>query len=80
MALLLSIASGVGLVWGRPSSAKSARRYTASFAAFEAATISASHEESATLACFLEDQKMAASPCVNTHPVVEWRNAQSESE
>eukprot|EP00965_Chrysotila_dentata_P248986 6208652-Pleurochrysis_carterae.AAC.1 len=22
---------------------------------------------------------MAASPCVNTHPVVEWRTAQSES-
>eukprot|EP00965_Chrysotila_dentata_P130781 4323956-Pleurochrysis_carterae.AAC.1 len=66
MALLLSIARGVG--------------WTASFAASEAATISASQEASATLACFLDDHEIAARPCVNTQPVVEWRTAQSESE
>eukprot|EP00965_Chrysotila_dentata_P002760 89638-Pleurochrysis_carterae.AAC.1 len=53
---------------------------TASFAASDVATISASQEESATLACFLDDQEMAVLPYVNTHPVLECRTAQSESE
>eukprot|EP00965_Chrysotila_dentata_P027500 913515-Pleurochrysis_carterae.AAC.1 len=71
---------GVGSDCRRPSSAKRARKYTASLVASEAATISASHEDSATVGCFFEDQEMAARPCMKTQPDVEWRVAQSESE
>eukprot|EP00965_Chrysotila_dentata_P012798 422845-Pleurochrysis_carterae.AAC.2 len=47
--------------------------------ASDAATISASQEDRATVACFFEDQEIAARPWKNTQPVVEWRVAQSES-
>eukprot|EP00965_Chrysotila_dentata_P128157 4237003-Pleurochrysis_carterae.AAC.1 len=52
----------------------------ASFAASEAATILASHEDRATVACFLLDQVMAAWLYKNTWPDVECLVAQSESE
>eukprot|EP00965_Chrysotila_dentata_P005035 164821-Pleurochrysis_carterae.AAC.1 len=70
MADLLSIESGVGSGCGRPSSAKRLRRQTASLVASEAASISASQEERATVGCFLDDQDIAAEPCVKTHPEV----------
>eukprot|EP00965_Chrysotila_dentata_P019259 641060-Pleurochrysis_carterae.AAC.4 len=49
---VLSIERGVGSAAGRPSSEHKAQRCTASLVASEDATISASHEESATVACF----------------------------
>eukprot|EP00965_Chrysotila_dentata_P110833 3662976-Pleurochrysis_carterae.AAC.1 len=58
----------------------SERRYVASFAASEAAIISASQDESATVGCFLLLQVMAALPYRKTCPEVECRVAQSESE
>eukprot|EP00965_Chrysotila_dentata_P109770 3627422-Pleurochrysis_carterae.AAC.2 len=51
----------------------------ASLVASDAATISASQEERATLGCFLDDQEIAAGPCMNTQPDVECHTAQSES-
>ena len=63
-----------------PSSAASRERCTASFAASEAATISASQEERATLFCFFEPQEIAAWLRMNTQPLVECLVAQSESE
>eukprot|EP00965_Chrysotila_dentata_P161313 5326863-Pleurochrysis_carterae.AAC.1 len=68
MALLLSMLIGVGSGCWRPSSAKRARRYTASLVASEAAMISASQDDSATVGCFFEDHEMAARPCMNTQP------------
>eukprot|EP00965_Chrysotila_dentata_P169527 5596751-Pleurochrysis_carterae.AAC.1 len=52
----------------------------ASFAASEAATISASHEDNATVGCFLEAQDMAACPYRNTYPDVEWRGDVSQTD
>eukprot|EP00965_Chrysotila_dentata_P095764 3165552-Pleurochrysis_carterae.AAC.1 len=63
-----------------PSSSRSAQRYVASFAASEAATISASQDDSATVGCFLLLHVMAACPYMKTCPEVECRVAQSESE
>ena len=51
----------------------------ASLAASEAAIISASHEDSATDGCFLEDHEMDAWPNRNVKPDVEWRVAQLAS-
>eukprot|EP00965_Chrysotila_dentata_P129526 4282250-Pleurochrysis_carterae.AAC.1 len=65
------MASEVGESRAYPRSARRARRYTASLVASLAATISASHEDKATVACFLEDQEMAARLYVNTYPEVE---------
>ena len=48
--------------------------------ASDAAMNSASHEDKATVGCFLEDQEIAASQKWNTAPDVERRTAQSESE
>eukprot|EP00965_Chrysotila_dentata_P167403 5527773-Pleurochrysis_carterae.AAC.1 len=61
--------SAVGSACGKPRSSKRARRYTASLVASDAATISASQEDRATVACFLEDQEIAARPWKNTQPV-----------
>eukprot|EP00965_Chrysotila_dentata_P261786 6214368-Pleurochrysis_carterae.AAC.1 len=60
MADLLSSARDVAPVQGSPSSSRSARRYTASLVASDAATISASHDDRATVACFLLAHVMAA--------------------
>eukprot|EP00965_Chrysotila_dentata_P113790 3761385-Pleurochrysis_carterae.AAC.2 len=60
MADLLSIESDVGSGAGKPRSAKSERRYTASLVASEAAMISASHDDSATEGCFFDAQEIAA--------------------
>eukprot|EP00965_Chrysotila_dentata_P019162 638425-Pleurochrysis_carterae.AAC.1 len=49
---MLSMDKDVGCGHSTPNSEKSARRYTASLVASEAATISASHEERATVGCF----------------------------
>eukprot|EP00965_Chrysotila_dentata_P087133 2876387-Pleurochrysis_carterae.AAC.1 len=73
------MASEVGSLRGKPRSLRSARRYTASLVASLAATISASHDESATVACFFDDHDIAAWLYVNTKPEVECRVAQSES-
>eukprot|EP00965_Chrysotila_dentata_P029894 995126-Pleurochrysis_carterae.AAC.1 len=54
-----------------PSSCKRARKYTASFAASDAAMISASQDDSATDGCFLLLHVMAARPYMNTCPDVE---------
>ena len=51
----------------------------ASLAASLAAIISASHDDSATQACFLHDHEMAALLYMNTEPEVECLVAQSES-
>eukprot|EP00965_Chrysotila_dentata_P263181 6214778-Pleurochrysis_carterae.AAC.1 len=45
----------------------------ASLVAALAATISASHDNSATVACFFDDQEMAARLYMKTNPDVEWR-------
>eukprot|EP00965_Chrysotila_dentata_P079502 2621979-Pleurochrysis_carterae.AAC.1 len=79
MADLLSRCSFVALSSDSPSSCSRARRYVASVAASEAAMISASHEDEATVGCFLLLQVMAAFPYMKTGPEVEWRVAQSES-
>ena len=42
-------------------------------------TISASHEDRATLSCFLDPHEMAALFRTNTRPEVEWRVAQLAS-
>eukprot|EP00965_Chrysotila_dentata_P203299 6181630-Pleurochrysis_carterae.AAC.3 len=64
--------SGVALsLIGSPSSLSKVRKYTASFAASDAAMISASQEDSATEGCFLLLQVMAARPYMNTCPDVE---------
>eukprot|EP00965_Chrysotila_dentata_P086678 2861318-Pleurochrysis_carterae.AAC.1 len=56
MADLLSMERVAGSACGRPSSEKSADKYTASLVALEAATaVSASQEKRATAACFFED-------------------------
>eukprot|EP00965_Chrysotila_dentata_P193634 6175882-Pleurochrysis_carterae.AAC.1 len=47
------------------------RKYAASFAASDAAMISASQDDSATDGCFLLLQVMAARPYMNTCPDVE---------
>eukprot|EP00965_Chrysotila_dentata_P066030 2186293-Pleurochrysis_carterae.AAC.1 len=60
MADLLSRCSGVASAIVSPSSLRSARRYAASFAASEAAIISASQDDSATEGCFLLLQVIAA--------------------
>eukprot|EP00965_Chrysotila_dentata_P110672 3656822-Pleurochrysis_carterae.AAC.1 len=60
MALLLSRWSGVASTSRVPSSSRSERRYTASFAASEAAIISASQDDRATEGCFLLLQVIAA--------------------
>eukprot|EP00965_Chrysotila_dentata_P044621 1483127-Pleurochrysis_carterae.AAC.2 len=57
----------------------SARRYVASFAASEAAMISVSHDERATVGCFLLLHVIAALPYRKTCPEVECFVAQSES-
>eukprot|EP00965_Chrysotila_dentata_P194202 6176225-Pleurochrysis_carterae.AAC.2 len=61
MADLLSIEREVGHVDGRPRSANSDRRYSASsFVISEAAMILASHEDRATDGCFFEFHDTAA--------------------
>eukprot|EP00965_Chrysotila_dentata_P072411 2392655-Pleurochrysis_carterae.AAC.1 len=60
MADLLSMESEVGSHGSRPRSVKRDRRYTASFAASEAAMISASQEDKATEGCFFDDHDIAA--------------------
>eukprot|EP00965_Chrysotila_dentata_P064027 2120447-Pleurochrysis_carterae.AAC.2 len=62
---------GVALLSRAPSSPSSVRKYAASFAASDAAIISASHEDSATDGCFLLLQVMAARPYMKTCPDVE---------
>ena len=52
----------------------------APFAASDPAIISASHEESATEACFFEPHAMVAELYLNTNPDVECCTAQSESD
>ena len=54
-------------------------RKIASLAASEAAMISASQEDSATLVCFLEPQETTAVEYVNCQPDVECLTPQSES-
>jgi hypothetical protein len=76
---LLSMCRSMGLPSWRPSSVASRPRWTASLPASEAATISASHEESATVFCFFDPQETAARFNTKTFPEVEWRVAQSES-
>eukprot|EP00965_Chrysotila_dentata_P170995 5643243-Pleurochrysis_carterae.AAC.1 len=53
---------------GRAQQKVAARKYTASFVASKAATISSLQEKSATVACFFDDHEIAAEPCMNTHP------------
>eukprot|EP00965_Chrysotila_dentata_P259549 6213596-Pleurochrysis_carterae.AAC.3 len=60
MADMLSMASDVGASVSTPNSFSSARKYTASLVASDAAIISASQDERATVACFLEAQEIAA--------------------
>ena len=80
MAALLSRLRWMGSSFGlKPSSVSSLSKWTASLAASEAATISASHEDRAIDCCLLEPQEMAARDMVNTKPDVEWRTAQSAS-
>ena len=62
-----------------PSSRRKREVYTASLEASEAATISASQDESATDFCFFEPHAMAAELYMNTKPEVECFVAQSES-
>eukprot|EP00965_Chrysotila_dentata_P028005 931102-Pleurochrysis_carterae.AAC.1 len=71
MADLLSRCSAVASATFSPSSSSSVRRYVASFAASEAAIISASQDDSATDGCFLLLQVIAARPYMNTCPDVE---------
>eukprot|EP00965_Chrysotila_dentata_P179394 5924477-Pleurochrysis_carterae.AAC.2 len=81
MADLLSIWSDVGSVGGSPRSPNRVRKYTASFAASDAAIISASQDERATLGCFFDDQEIAAWLYMKTYPEeVECLVAQFESE
>eukprot|EP00965_Chrysotila_dentata_P106615 3521451-Pleurochrysis_carterae.AAC.1 len=63
-----------------PSSLMSVRRCVASFAASEAAMISASQDERATVGCFLLLHVKAALPYRKTCPEVECLVAQSGSE
>eukprot|EP00965_Chrysotila_dentata_P109264 3611169-Pleurochrysis_carterae.AAC.1 len=63
--------SGVASSTSVPNSLSRVRRYVASFAASEAAMISASQEESATEGCFLLLQVIAARPYIKTCPDVE---------
>eukprot|EP00965_Chrysotila_dentata_P043061 1429909-Pleurochrysis_carterae.AAC.1 len=74
----MEIAVGFGA--GCPRSARSERRYTASFVTSEAAIISASQDDRATEGCFLEAHEMAAWLYMKTYPDVECLVAQFESE
>ena len=79
MAAELSLLRDMGEPSCNPISSRCIFRYRASFADSEAAMISASHDDRATVFCFLLPQEMAAEPYWNTQPEVEWRTAQSES-
>eukprot|EP00965_Chrysotila_dentata_P173821 5738052-Pleurochrysis_carterae.AAC.1 len=60
MADLLSMDNDVGSPGSRPRSVKRDRRYIASFAASDAAIITASQEDRATEGCFFDDHNIAA--------------------
>ena len=79
MAAWLSMPISNGSVEPCPSSLRNLERKIASLAASEAAMISASQEDSATLVCFLEPQETTAVEYVNCQPDVECLTPQSES-
>eukprot|EP00965_Chrysotila_dentata_P074340 2455927-Pleurochrysis_carterae.AAC.1 len=60
MADLLSMDNDVGSQGSRPRSVNRDRRYIASFAASDAAMVSASQEDKATEGCFFDDHDIAA--------------------
>ena len=64
----------------RPSYARKALRWRASLVASESAISSASHDDKATVGCFLDDQEIAASQKWNTAPDVDRLTVQSELE
>eukprot|EP00965_Chrysotila_dentata_P150541 4973245-Pleurochrysis_carterae.AAC.1 len=68
---VLRACSGVASSLRSPSSLSNVRKYAASFAASDAAMISASQDDSATDGCFLLLQVMAARPYMNTCSDVE---------
>eukprot|EP00965_Chrysotila_dentata_P101861 3362512-Pleurochrysis_carterae.AAC.1 len=70
LADLLSVWSDVGSVGGSPRSSKRVRKYTASFAASDAAIISVSQDERATQGYFFEDQEMATWLYMKMYPEV----------
>ncbi len=75
----------IGLGGLRPrNSAISRESQTASFAAWQDAMYSASHEEVAIVICFFDLQLTAPPAIVTTYPLVDfrdsWQRAQSESE